>query len=315
MQGLLYETSKLDPVKGITYRGQNLFEVQEKATKAEGGTEPLPEAAFWLLLTGEYPTDKETEELCCSIRERSFVPPETEKMIMNLPKTLHPMAQFSIGVLALQNMSNFAYRYREGLPKSQYWEVIYEDILNMVAKVPRIAALVFHNCYGHSRRVPKYDHSLDMAANYAHMLGHDDKNVHELMRMYLTIHMDHEGGNVSAHASHLVASALSDPYYSFSACLNGLAGPLHGLANQEVLRWLLDFQDRYGDDWNEADIADFVNYTLKSGKVIPGFGHAVLRETDPRYLVQQNFCERYLPEDPLFKLVGFLSNLLGQIML
>ena len=64
--------------------------------------------------------------------------------------------------------------------------------------------------------------------------------MYELTRLYQTIHTDHEGGNVSAHATHLVGSALSDPYFSFSAGLNGLAGPLHGLANQEVLRWLFD---------------------------------------------------------------------------
>lgn len=70
--------------------------------------------------------------------------------------------------------------------------------------------------------------------------GFDGEEVYELTRLYQTIHTDHEGGNVSAHATHLVGSALSDPYFSFSAGLNGLAGPLHGLANQEVLRWLFD---------------------------------------------------------------------------
>jgi citrate (Si)-synthase len=80
--------------------------------------------------------------------------------------------------------------------------------------------------------------TLDWAANLSHMMGFSDGGAMELMRLYQTIHTDHEGGNVSAHATHLVGSALSDPYLSFTAGMAGLAGPLHGLANQEVLRWL-----------------------------------------------------------------------------
>ena len=63
---------------------------------------------------------------------------------------------------------------------------------------------------------------------------------------------------MSAHTTHLVGSALSDPYLSFAAGMNGLAGPLHGLANQECLKFLLDFQERYGSTWTEHDIRDYV---------------------------------------------------------
>merc|ERR1712190_306786 len=99
----------------------------------------------------------------------------------------------------------------------------------------------------------------------------------DLMRLYFTIHTDHEGGNVSAHATHLVGSALSDPYLSFSAGLNGLAGPLHGLANQEVLRWTKKMQNQLNmANPGPADVEQYCWDTLNSGKVIPGFGHAVL---------------------------------------
>jgi citrate synthase len=123
------------------------------------------------------------------------------------------------------------------------------------------------------------------------------------MRLYLVIHADHEGGNVSAHATHLVGSALSDPYLSLSAGMNGLAGPLHGLANQECLRFLLDIKDKYGNDWTEQKIKDFVAETLKSGKVVPGYGHAVLRETDPRFICQLQFADKYIKNDNLIDLV------------
>ena len=78
------------------------------------------------------------------------------------------------------------------------------------------------------------DPGKDWSGNFCSMLGYEDPMFAELMRLYLTIHSDHEGGNVSAHTCHLVGSALSDPYLSFSASMGGLAGPLHGLANQEV---------------------------------------------------------------------------------
>ena len=89
----------------------------------------------------------------------------------------------------------------------------------------------------------------------------------ELLRLYLTIHSDHEGGNVSAHTCHLVASALSDPYLSFAAGMNGLAGPLHGLANQEVLMWLTKLQKELGSEVTNDELKAFIWKTLKSGQV------------------------------------------------
>jgi len=124
-----------------------------------------------------------------------------------------------------------------------------------------------------------------------------------LMRLYLTIHADHEGGNVSAHTTHLVGSALSDPYLAFSAAMNGLAGPLHGLANQEVIRWILDLRAEIGNNPSKEQIAEYIQNTLKAGKVVPGYGHAVLRKTDPRFLAQQDFAKTYMPEDELVNIV------------
>lgn len=147
------------------------------------------------------------------------------------------------------------------------------------------------------------------------MLGFDSVAFQELMRLYLTIHTDHEGGNVSAHATHLVGSALSDPYLSFSAGMNGLAGPLHGLANQEVLRWIKIMQEQVGLDPSKEDIAEYCWNTLQGGQVIPGFGHAVLRKTDPRYQCQREFAQKHMPDDPLFKLVSGIYEVVPDILL
>lgn len=105
----------------------------------------------------------------------------------------------------------------------------------------------------------------------------------------------------------MVGSALSDPYLAYAAGINGLAGPLHGLANQEVLIWITKLKKEIGDNYSEDKLKDFIWKTLKSGQVVPGYGHAILRQTDPRYTCQREFALKHLPKDPLFK-VGFAIN-------
>ena len=137
----------------------------------------------------------------------------------------------------------------------------------------------------------------------------------DVARMYFILHSDHESGNVSAHATHLVASALSDAYYALSAGINGLAGPLHGLANQEVLGWIQDvFKQLGGKLPTEEELKKFLWDTLNSGKVIPGYGHAVLRKTDPRYVSQMEFCQKFLPDYPMFKLVNMIYKVAPDIL-
>jgi len=186
--------------------------------------------------------------------------------------------------------------------------------MNLIAKLPTIASTIFRHSY-RDGALTKPDPKLDWSANFARQLGFNNRQFEELMRLYMTIHSDHEGGNVSAHATHLVGSALSDPYLSYAAGMNGLAGPLHGLANQEVLRWTQDFQKTLGNKPASNDeVAKAVWATLKAGKVVPGFGHAVLRKTDPRYMSQREFALKHLPEDPLFKLVSQLFEVVPKVL-
>jgi len=177
-----------------------------------------------------------------------------------------------------------------------------------------VAAIIYRNLYRDGSSVSTIDSKLDWSANFTNMLGYDDPKFMELMRLYLTIHSDHEGGNVSAHTCHLVGSALSDPYLSFAAGMNGLAGPLHGLANQEVLVWLTKLRKEVGDDVTEEQLKEFIWGTLKAGQVVPGFGHAVLRKTDPRYTCQREFALKHLPDDKLFKLVSSVYKVVPPIL-
>jgi citrate synthase len=186
-----------------------------------------------------------------------------------------------------------------------YWEPMFEDVLDLMPKLPTLAAYIYRMKYKADVHIPE-DTSLDMGGNFAHMMGipapYDD-----VARMYFILHSDHESGNVSAHTTHLVASALSDAYYSLSAGINGLAGPLHGLANQEVLSWTMKFMDSLGgQEPTEEVIKKALWDTLNSGQVVPGYGHAVLRKTDPRYMSQREFCLKNLPDYPLFKVISMI---------
>jgi citrate synthase len=314
---LVWETSLLDSHEGIRFRGYSIPEAQSLLPKHEhGGEEPLPEGLLWLLLTGEVPTRAQVSWLTAELHARSKLPAHVEPLMRSLPKTMHPMTAFSTGVLAMQTESKFAAAYQRGVAKSKYWEFMLEDVLDVIARLPRIASLVYRHSFKDGK-LPEANAKLDYSGNFARMLGYSSPKFDELLRLYLVIHSDHEGGNVSAHTSHLVGSALSDAYLSFAASMCGLAGPLHGLANQEVLRWVLDLQEAFkkaGLPVNHDTIRDFAWQTLKAGKVIPGYGHAVLRKTDPRYTCQREFALKHLPHDPLFKIVSTVYEVVPAVL-
>ena len=310
---MVTETSALDPVEGIRFRGFNIPELREKLPKAPGGEEPLPEGIFYLLLTGELPSEDDVKEITEEWRKRSTLPDYLIDILKAIPKDTHPMTQFSQGILALQKESIFAAKYREGLSKMEYWNPMYEDAMNLLAKLPLIASYIYRKAYKNDEHIPP-DPNLDWGGNFAHMVGIDDEKFKELMRLYLVIHSDHEGGNVSAHTTHLVGSTLSDAYYSLSAGMNGLAGPLHGLANQEVLRWIMEVKEDLGGVPDKEQLVKYLWDTLKAGKVIPGYGHAVLRQTDPRYMAQREFALKHLPDDEIFKVVSAIYEVAPDIL-
>jgi citrate synthase len=224
-------------------------------------------------------------------------------LLRTLPRDTHPMTMFSSAILAMQRESVFVERYREGMSKMDYWEPMYEDACNLLAKLPAIGAYIFRMKFRADTPIES-DPNLDFGGDFAHMMG-IPKPYDDVARMYFILHSDHESGNVSAHTIHLVASALSDSYYALSAGMNGLAGPLHGLANEEVLRWTQNFMDGLGGQEPTKEVIEKALWdTLNSGQVIPGYGHAVLRKTDPRYTAQREFCLKFLPDYPLFKVIS-----------
>ncbi len=313
---LVTDISYLDPLEGIRFRGKTIAETFEALPKARDGEYPTVEAFWFFLLTGEVPTQEQVDEVVEEWKQRRIVPSYVYDVIRALPKDSHPMTMLSAGILAMQRESKFAQYYHSGeYNKQKAWEYMYEDASDLVARIPMIAAYIYRYKYKDDVHIPP-DRDLDMGANFAHMMG-VPKPYDDVSRMYFILHSDHESGNVSAHTGHLVASALSDAYYAYSAALNGLAGPLHGLANQEVLRWIMDFQKKLGEgvEPTRENVTQALWDTLNAGQVIPGYGHAVLRKTDPRYTAQREFCLKHLPDDPLFKLVSMIYEVAPGVLM
>lgn len=312
--GLVTETSLLDANEGIRFRGYSIPELREKMPKVKGGAEPLPEGLFYLMLIGELPAEADVQHLSNQWARRSHVPNHVFAAIDALPVNTHPMTMFTVGVMAMQTESAFAKAYAEGMNKKDYWSVMYDDAMDLIARLPRIAAYIYRRKYKNNNHIQP-NGLLDWAGNFAHMLGYEDEGFKELMRLYMTIHADHEGGNVSAHTTHLVGSALSDAYLSFAAGMNGLAGPLHGLANQEVIKWILDMREELGGGMpTKQQIEDYVRKTLSDGKVVPGYGHAVLRKTDPRFTAQMEFAKKHLSDDELVRIVWLVYETVPPIL-
>ena len=314
VKSMVYETSVLDPIEGIRFRGYSIPELRDKLPKIEGGKEPLPEGLFWLMLTDEIPTDEEVKWLSTEWANRSEVPQHVFDALDALPISVHPMTQFVVAVTAMQTESIFAQKYEEGMSKYDYWDPMYEDSMNLIAKLPKVAAYIYRRTFKNGDHIPA-DPSLDWSANYAHMMGSDEKDFVSLMRLYLTIHADHEGGNASAHATMLVGSTLSDAYRSFAGGMSALAGPLHGLANQEVIKFVFKMLEELDTKTPTKDqIRDFVNKTLAEGKVIPGYGHAVLREPDPRFVAQREFAEEYIKDSDIVEVVWKMFDVVPDIL-
>jgi len=315
VKSLVTETSELDANEGIRFRGFSIPELKERLPKLEGDTEPLPEGIFYLMLTGDVPTYEEVMELSSNLSGRSDVPDYVFNVLDTFPTDTHPMTQFSVAILSMQTESIFEKRYAEGISKKDYWDPMYEDSLNLIAKLPRIAAYIYRRSFHNGEHIaPNKD--LDWAGNFAHMLGvSNDDEFKSLMRLYLTIHADHEGGNASAHSTHLTGSTLSDAYYSFSSGMNSLAGPLHGLANQEVIKWILEMREEIGASRpSKEQIEAYIRATLAAGKVIPGYGHAVLRVPDPRFTAQMNFAKAYFPDDELVNVVWDIFDVAPKVL-
>jgi len=308
------DVSYVDPMEGLRIRGYSIPELLEKLPREEGFETPLVGGVFYLLMASELPTEENAMMMEFELKRRQELPQYVFDIIRAMPKDTHPMTLFSQAILALQNESVFSREYAEGIQKPDYWQAYVEDSLNLIAKLPSIAAFIYNWKYGNGEFIPP-DPDKFWGANFAHMIGKgDDKDYQELCNLYFLLHCDHEGGNVSAHTANLVASALSDIYYACSAGMNGLAGPLHGLANQENLIWLQKVRESFDHFPSAEEIKQFAKDTISTGRVIPGYGHAVLRLTDPRFTALDEFGKKHLADDELFRLVHMIYEVVPDVL-
>lgn len=305
VKGMICDTSVVDPDTGLVIRGIPIGKLASR----------LPEEIFYLLCTGELPDAASLAALKDDLRQRAEVPAYVWDVLEAMPAGSHPMTMFSTAILVMERDSVFRRQYSEGMRKEAYWEATLEDSLELIAKLPTVAAGIYRMHTRKGARIPS-NPKLDWGADYAYMLGIPDPagEFANLMRLYMTLHCDHEGGNVSAFTCHTVGSALSDPYYAVSAGMNGLAGPLHGLANQECLGFVLEMRQKFNGVPTDEQLRSFAWDRLKSGHVIPGYGHAVLRITDPRFTAFHEFGDRVCADDVIFKIVAAIFRIVPGVL-
>ena len=306
VKGLVCDTSSVSEDTGLIIRGIPLLDI----------IEILPEEVLYLLLTGDLPDKDALSELQSNLQEHAVVPDYIWTILRNMPNDSHPMAMFNTAVLAMEKESVFRSYYDKGMNKNDFWKPTLEDGIRLIAKLPALGAGVYRIRFEKGNLINP-DQSLDWGANYAHMLGLDnsDNNLKKLMRLYLMLHCDHEGGNASAFTSLTIGSTLSDLYYAVSGGLNALAGPLHGLANQECLKFVLDIRDEFGGAPSKKEIEELCWDRLKNGRVIPGYGHAVLRCPDPRFTAFMNFGKEHIKNDDVFSIVENLFEVVPKVLL
>jgi citrate synthase len=291
VRALICDTSRVPKDEGLIIRGKHLKELTNKS----------PEEIYYLLLTGELPAEEELDNFSDELKRRKNIPDYVWNILKSMPKDSHPMTMLDTAILSMQRESVFASEYNKGIKKEDYWKPTLEDALNIVARMPAVAAAVYRIRFNKGEIIEP-DLTMDLSGDYVHMLGidNDKDEFYKLMKLYLVLHCDHEGGNVSALTTQTINSALSDLYYSLSGGFNGLAGPLHGLANQETLKWVMNLIEKFNGTPTTEQLRAYVKEAIDAGKIISGYGHAVLRITDPRFEAFLEFGKKYLPDDPVF---------------
>ena len=301
---LLCETSSVSADEGLRIRNIPILDL----------TTQSPEDIFFLLCTGSLPNDAERAEISAAFAAKAHVPDSIWNVLKALPKDTHPMVMLSIGILAMEKYSAFRSAYEAGASKDDLWKATLEDCITLLGSVTTIAAGIYRIRFDKGEPIAPTA-GLDWSANFATMLGvSNNKSWEDLVRLYLVLHSDHEGGNVSAMTSHVVSSALSDVFYSVSAGLNGLAGPLHGLANQECLRFIVDLREEFGEVPSDEALREYCFKRLAGGQVIPGYGHAVLRVTDPRFTAFYNFADSHDLNDDNVQFMKKLFKIVPEVL-
>ena len=304
VKSLICDTSSVSADKGLMIRNYPILDI----------IHIIPEQVLHLLMTGDLPNDEQLLDLQNQLKAHQNPPDYVWKVLEAMPSDSHPMTMLSVAIQSMRIDSLFVEKFNKGTVKSDYWKWILDDGIKLIGVLPSIAAGIYRLRVDKNALIPS-DPNLDWGGNFAHMLGINDGNdFKELMRLYLMLHSDHEGGNVSAFSSLTVASSLSSPFLAVGAGLNGLAGPLHGLANQECLKFVLEIRDHFNGSPSDKDLTEFCWNRLNAGQVIPGYGHAVLRCPDPRFTAFIDFGKKHIQDDEIFSIVSSLFDVAPDVL-
>lgn len=279
-------TSSVDPQLGLFYAGYPV----EKLAYNE------PEEVIYLLFNRELPNAEQLAEFKKTLVAHSKLNPGVIENLRNLPKEGHPMKWFMHG-LNLMGMYSGTGDYKE-------------DAMNVVAQLPELVAAIYRIRSGWGDPIQSKP-ELGYIENFVHMLNPPDTNEHllQLMKVFNVLHFDHGGGNLSTFVGKAIASGQEDMYGSLMGAMSALAGPLHGMANQECLRFLKTSLETVEDPTNETEVNNYIDKLFAEGKKLYGFGHAVLRVEDPRATVQYALGEKIAPDNKIFRMAVAMRKL------
>jgi citrate synthase len=277
--------SDVDPVKGLSYGG---FPIADLAHLE-------PEEVIHLLLRKELPDTNKLAVFHGELIGQGALNPGIIKLLESFPRDGHPM-KWLLGGLVAMGMFEAHGDYRK-------------DCLRVIAQLPELVAAIYRIRSGWGAPIASKP-ELGWVENFVHMLGAPgaSADLTRLMRVFTILHFDHGGGNLSTFVGKAIASGQEDMYGSLAGAMAALAGPLHGMANQECLRFVKEVAAEIKDPTNLDEVSQYVENRLATGGVLFGFGHAVLRVEDPRATVQYALGEEIAQDDPLFRLAVSLRT-------
>ncbi|MGB0780369.1 MAG: citrate/2-methylcitrate synthase [Candidatus Poseidoniaceae archaeon] len=280
-------TSFVTPGEGVHYCGYPITELAGM----------LPEDVVYLLHNKELPNAEQSQAFRQDLARRATMPGDLGPIFSALPTDGHPMDWLAVGIqtLGMWDCTND-------------WK---EDALNLVARMPRMLGLLFRYRDGRGDNIPEDDTSLSMVERFTNTLelDVDQAKLTRVLSVYLVLHMDHGGGNLSTFVGKAVASGHATLYSAMASSMNALSGPLHGRANQSCLEFVL----RVGTSDSDK-VEEFVRGELAAGRPVFGFGHAVLRAEDPRATAQFALGEEICPEDENFKIIRTLREVAPRVL-
>lgn len=279
-------TSSVDPMKGLFYVGRPVAEIDH--------WEPIQ--VIYLLVNGSAGTPEEVKKFSDDLVRRSKCSPDLIKHIEHLPRQGHPMKLFAAALL-LAGVFEGKNNYRE-------------DCLNIIAKIPQIAATVINYHAGWGPTKPSRP-ELGYMENFTQMLNVPNGNIDHLthaFKLFNILHYDHGGGNLSAFVGKAVASGLEEMYGSISSAMCALAGPRHGKANQDCLTFVRKLIDEVGENPTADQVEQRLRQKLANNELVFGFGHAVLRVEDPRATLLYQVAKEKYPDHPLVRMAGLLRD-------